>query len=1007
MSTSLAHPVNANQAKNRKNDNSFHVLQKYARNECQFEKRLFFSPFERRAFSLNSFIIFTLMNSFVDRIATDLVINNINLEQTVIIVPSERMINYLQRALFLVDEKPKVAPRIITIDRWVQQLSKRNSINKTVALFELYEIFLANPIEHELKTFDGFLNWGQLLLSDFDEIDRYLVDPKALFRNLKDVKELESWSFSGEELSEGQKKFMAFWDKLGPYYFAYEDRLNKLNLWSKGKAYREVANHLLELIDHSQEYVLAGFNALSVAELSIFKQLKNLGKTKFYFDNDVYYLNDSLHEAGYFQRKIFDYLDIKSQEETLNQLGSKAITIDVVECAQNTDQAAVIGSELKKLNQEELNSTLLLLADETQLKTMLHNLPSSITKANITLGLPLKNTALRTWVDLLFQLQEGIDRYGKKTIYYKILSNFIHHPFLEATLPKSEQLSLNRLEAEAVQKNWHFIKKTAIIQAPIAQALLDLLTTPWEKDWKKGLECIQELNYFLDTHFKDENEYEQTLVRSFTAAVQSLINLFTNTAMPEMSPTTFKRLFEMHWSTENVAYYGNPLNGIQIMGLLETRGLDFKNVFVLGLNEGAMPPTNPIQTLIPMDLRRYFGMPTPRDKQGLFAHHFYRLLHNTDRMLVTYTTSSEDLGSAEPSRFLKQIEMELQAVNPNLKLNKYQITTSNKEEIGDIVIEKSPEIIQRLEELVHKGLSFSKLTKFLTCPLDFYYQTVLKLGEEDKIEEDLESSTQGSILHYVMEKLFEDFVERFDENGKLLPHRNVSIDDLKAMKKRVPLLVEDGFKLCFNDDPETWQQGTNYIQYEMIKESVQASLNREIDILESNLEETLFILDLEKELEAELPLMVNNKEINVKFKGIIDRIDRLGGKIRIIDYKSGKIDDKSLSVTSSRTKLEPADFIIDRFKKSTKTHALQLMLYAFLLQSNSNRKVDEAGIVSFITHKQSPYFVKHDLDLKSVTTLLQEVFNKIFEELFDTNQPFRHNEKAGYCAYCNNVKKPY
>ncbi len=947
------------------------------------------------------------MNSFVDRIAADLLRSNVNLEQMVIIVPSERMINYLQRAFFVVDGKPKIAPKIITIDRWVQQLSKRNTINKTVALFELYELFLANPIEHEVKSFDGFLNWGQLLLSDFDEIDRYLVDPKTLFRNLKDVKELESWSFSGEELSEGQKKFMAFWDKLGPYYFAYEERLNKLNCWSKGKAYREVANNLLQLIDHSQEYVLAGFNALSIAELSIFKQLKSLGRTRFYFDNDAYYLNDTLHEAGYFQRKIFEYLDLKFEEETPRNLATKEFSIDVVECAQSTDQAAVIGSELRKLNPEELNSTLLLLADETQLKTMLHNLPLSISKANITLGLPLKNTALRTWVDLIFQLQDGMDRYGKNTIYYKILSNFIHHPFLEATLPKSEQLALNRIEAEAVQKNWHFIKKSSIAQTPIAQQLLEFLTIPWQKDWKKGLESIQELNYFLDLHFKEKNEYEQTLIRSFTGAVQSLINLFSLVNMPEMSSVTFKRLFEMHWSTENVAYYGNPLNGIQIMGLLETRGLDFKNVFVLGLNEGAMPPTNPIQTLIPMDLRRYFGMPTPRDKQGLFAHHFYRLLHTTERMVATYTTSSEDLGSAEPSRFLKQIEMELQTVNPNLRLNKYQITTSNKEEIGDMVIEKSPEIIQRLEDLVAKGLSFSKLTKFLTCPLDFYYQTVLKLGEEDKIEEDLESSTQGSILHYVMEKLLEDFVERFDENGKLLPHRNVSIDDFKAMKNRVPLLVEEGFKECFNDDPETWQQGTNYIQYEMIKESIQAALNREIDILESNLEESLFILDLEKELEAEIPLMVNDKEVNVKFKGIIDRIDRLGGKIRIIDYKSGKIEQSNLSVRNTRTKLEPADFIIDKFKKSSKTHALQLMLYAFLLQSNSTRKVDKAGIVSFITHKNSPYELEESLDLESVTTLLKEVFNKIFEEMFDTSQPFKHNEKAGYCAYCNNVKKPY
>lgn len=945
------------------------------------------------------------MNAFVDRIAKDLVANNVNLEQTTIIVPSERMITYLQRALFLVDEKPKVSPKIITIDRWVQQLVKKNVINKTVAQFELYKIFLDNPIEHELKTFDAFLNWGQLLLSDFDEIDRYLVDPKSLFRNLRDIKELESWSFTGDNLSEGQKKFMAFWDKLGPYYFAFEEVLKKKNLCTKGKAYKEVTNNLPSLLNRDQTYVLAGFNALSLSELTMFKQMKSLGRTRFYFDNDNYYLKDELHEAGYFQRRIFSFLDEKFPDSSLNVLAQKHLSIDVVECAQSTDQATVMGSELKKLSATDLDSTLLLLADEIQLKAMLHNLPSSIERANITLGLPLKNTSLRTWVDLIFQIQDGIVKYGASSVYYRVLESFIHHPFLEATLPKEEQFALNKIEIEAIQRNWHFIKKDNLKSVPIAYQLISLLTVPWKNDWKKGLQSVQQLNYFLDENFSGENEYEQTLIRSFTASVQSMLNLFEKEDIPEMSQATFKRLFEMHWSTENVAYYGNPLNGLQIMGLLETRGLDFKNVFVLGLNEGAMPPNNPIQTLIPMDLRRYFGMPTPRDKQGLFAHHFYRLLHNAERMLITYTTSSEDLGSAEPSRFLKQIEMELIPANPNVSYNKYQISTSNKEKISDVVIEKTPEIIARLEELIAKGLSFSKLTKFLTCPLDFYYQTVLKLGEEDKIEENLESSTQGSILHYVMETLLEDFVERFDTDGKLLPHRNVSVDDLKAMKKRVPLLVEDGFRECFNDDPETWQQGTNYIQYEMIKQSVVSALDREIKILEESPEEALFILDLEKELEAELPLLVNGKELSVKFKGIIDRIDRLGGKVRIIDYKSGKINDTHLKVSSSRIKLSPSDQIIKKFKSTSKTHALQLMLYAFLLQSNSERKVDKAGIVSFITHKNGPYYLNEALDLESVKTILTEVFNKIFEEMFDTTQPFQHNPNSAYCSYCNNVKK--
>ena len=944
--------------------------------------------------------IFTLMNSFVDRIAQSLVQNQAELNNTIIIVPSERMINYLQKALFLVDEKPKISPKIVTIDRWIQENARLPIINKTIALFELYRIFMENPIEHEIKSFDAFLNWGQTLLSDFDEIDRYLVDPKSLFRNLKDVKDLEAWSFNSEELSVGQQKFLAFWDKLGPYYFAFEEQLKKLHLLTKGKAYKLVANELPELLGNTDHrYVFAGFNALSESEISIFKQLKSLGKAQFFLDNDLYYLKDQMHEAGSFQRVLLERLDMKVPEDTLDVLRNKYMEFNVVECSQTTAQAEVIATELLKLSPRDRPQTLILLADGIQLKSLLHHLPTSIEKANITLGLPLKNTAIKTWVEMIFQFQEGILQYGTSSLYFKQFSAFIHHPFVEATLPDHELRLLYELEARCISRNWQYIAKKNQQVGPIAEQLLQLLQTPWGNNWSRALIDIQNLNEFLDQNLKEKWDMEQTLIRCFSASVQALQNQMSSDSVPEMNRNTFRNLFNQHWSSESIAYYGNPLDGIQIMGLLETRGLDFKNIFILGLNEGAMPPDNPIQTLIPMDLRKYFGLPTPREKQGLFAHHFYRLLHNAEKVVATYTSATESIGTSEPSRFLKQIELELVKANPNIKWIHSQVHAVGKERIQDVVIPKNEEVFKRLDELLNKGLSFTRLTQFIECPLNFYYINVLGIGEENKMEEDLEASTQGQILHFVMETLFGDFAEKFDEEGKLLPTRMITADDLKQMKTQVPMLVEQGFIRFYAEDPETWQRGTNFIQYEMIKELINYELSREIAILKENPEKSLFIVGLENEYKTELEIEVREQKRGIALKGVIDRIDRFGGKLRIIDYKSGKVDAKDMKL--SNTKLEPKDYIIQQLRKNNKVHGLQLLMYSLLLHKSTQKRIEEAGIVSFISHKSSPFFVDFDLSLENVEPLLQSVIQAIIDEMYDPNLPFAHNEHAKYCAYCN------
>ena len=546
-----------------------------------------------------------VMEAFVNRIVGYMAEHALDHQHACIVVPSERMIAYLQRAFYEFYQRPILSPRIVTIDRWIQDLNPIPVLDKTSLLFELYEIFRKDPVEIGVDSFDSFMSWGQMLLSDFEEIDRYLIPADQLFKNLRDIREIENWSFNSEELSKGQIQFMAFWDKLKPYYFALEARLNEKSLTTKGKAYRYLANNIDRAFaeDKDTRFVFAGFNALSESEISIMKQLMIMGRASILMDSDQFYFNDSINEAGQFQRDLCRRLELKTLPFVINELGTKRMDIRVVECPQFTSQAQVVGSELKKLNSQQLNETLVLLADESLLSSILKHLPAEIEQANITVGLPLRQTSLRSWVDLIFRLQESFLRRGNSSIYYRDFIQFAHHPFILGVLSATEKKEIQEIEARIINHNWHFLDRKKLDLSDRLAELNKLIFEPWKNDWLKGIRVIQELNEKLDLWLEEKNELERAIVRRFAHATVVLQNIMTTNA-PPMSIGSFRNLFNGNWSNETIAYFGNPLEGLQIMGLLETRGLDFKRIFVFGLNEGAMPPQNAINTVIPMDLRK-------------------------------------------------------------------------------------------------------------------------------------------------------------------------------------------------------------------------------------------------------------------------------------------------------------------------------------------------------------------------------------------------------------------
>lgn len=949
------------------------------------------------------------MAHFVDKIIAEIEKNQLDYKQLTIVVPSQRMISYLHAAIYKVKKKPTLAPKIVTIDKWIQDILPLPIIEKTPLLFELYEIFKNDPVEQEEVSFDSFITWAPMLLSDFDEIDRYLIPADQLFKNLHDIKVLESWDVNPEDLSKGQLKFMAFWEKLKPYYYALEKKLEQKKQTTKGKAYKQLEQDIEFAFKENKEayFVFAGFNALSEAEIKIMKQLTSLGKASVYMDSDAYYFKDVMHEAGRFHRDLCARLEVKELPFMSDVLQHQSMEIRVIECPQFTAQAQVVGSELAKLSPSELNESLVLLADESLLSSIIKHLPAQISEANITVGLPLRQSSLRSWVDLIFRLQESFIRRGNSSIYYRDFIQFAHHPFVLGILQEKEIKIFQELEAKIIKNNWHFLDRKKINLGTRLNTLNELLFEPWKNDWNLAIQRIQQLNVHLDSCLQKENELEQAIIRRFSQSIVSLQNALLDEQAPKMSLTTFRNLFNGQWANDTIAYFGNPLEGLQVMGLLETRGLDFKNIFVFGLNEGVMPPQNSINSVIPMDLRRYFNLPTPREKQGLFAHHFYRLLHQAEKVLITYSSASESVGSSEPSRYIQQLELELAQINKNIRFEKSFYTGGNAENIDETIVASNPEIVAKIKQLLKKGVSFSMFDKFLKCPLDFYYRYVVGLGEENKVEEDIESNTLGTIIHYVLEQLFKPFEEQVDEFSERKRTQMVTVDAIQRMEKDVPLLMNKSFEEHFSRDPSIWQFGTNHINFEIAKEMVFNVLKREKELLLENPDKSLFILGLEKKLETDLILNIPfyADPIPVKIKGICDRIDQFDGVTRIIDYKSGKVESKNIKLADNpKEGRDYSEELINRKQKhdDAQKHVLQLLTYTYLYYKSTGKFTQLAGIFSFKTIKESPFFLElpDELSNEQIVQLYEQFIETVVNEMLTPHAEFRHNEKSKYCDYC-------
>lgn len=943
--------------------------------------------------SCNTF--FNYIMKFISELTKFLLAQTQPLHEWVVVVPSQRSVRYIQKALYEQAEKPILSPKIITINRFFETVSPLHILDKTRLLFNLYNVHKQHSTA-ENKTFDEFYNWGKTLLSDFDEIDRYQIQSKQLFKNLQDIKEIENWSFNSENLTETQLKFIQFWKELGTYYTIFQQELAQSNASYAGFAVREIAENIDQIFKKypSEKFLFAGFNAHSPAELSVIKQLMMLGKADVLFDGDNYYMNNNLHEAGMFIRKNLEYLGIPQKlVEFKNELAHKSLDVNVIACSQITGQVKATATILQNLTEQQIAETLVLLAEEDLLVPLLKNIPAKVGKANITLGLSLDNSILKTWVELIFKIQKGLQT--RTSAYHKDIFELLYHPFVEEILTDFEKQELIKLELVFKKNNLIYVNPQQLTVPEKIKEILNLIYTNWNNDWAFAVRQLRQINQRIYENLNEENEYEKALLETFDNGIIDLQNCISED-IPPMSLATFKNLFTSHYASLAISYFGNPIDGLQIMGLLETRMLDFKRIICVGMNENNMPPNNQVNSLIPMDLRSYFKMPTVREKQGIFAHHFYRLLHGVEELYLTYSAGSQEFNSSEKSRYIMQMELEWTTVNPNVKFSYKDYSIDNTAvDVSDHVIPKNAFNQNLVKNYLEKGVSASAMGDFYTCPLNFFYKSILKFDDDLRVEEDIESSTFGTLIHDTLERMYTPFANHTLTN-KPETLKRFTQTEIDFFKKHIDDELSKSFEDFFKNR-EAFDTGKNRLSFEMAKKLTYGFFKYEEKHLQE-IQSSICVEALEQTLTAEIPNIQLNgfaEPITLKLKGIIDRIDYHNGGYHIIDYKSGKVDYKLFKLKEINE-----ETVFKQCKKEKKF--LQFYFYLYLFYRNFNTYPKSITFVSFVNINEVESVYDENGNFEALVALFPTIMQRIVDDIFDEKQAYQHEQKGlvSYCKFC-------
>ncbi len=860
------------------------------------------------------------MRSFLGEIVDQVYNEQESIEDTVFILPSKRAGTFLKNGIANRTRRTLFSPEIYSIEEFVGTISGLSSATNTQQLFELYYAYLGQN-KTEQETFLDFSKWGQTLLQDINEIDRYLINTGKLFSNLSAIQEINHWYLTAEK-TKMVDDYIKFWNNLEELYNTFNQRLLHQGIGHQGLIYRKAHENLEPYLEtHSNyRYIFIGFNALNTAESVIIQRVLETKNAEIYWDADSYYLNDPIHDAGYFIRnhqKKWPYLRKNPIKGTSASFLQKK-KIQVVGVPKNISQVKYTGALLKKLNAENselLKRTAVVLSDEALLNPLLNSIPSEIEKVNVTMGYPLNKSNFESFFMQFFEL------YIKKQAngwYYKNVLSFLSHSYTHQLLQEGTVNLAEVLAASIKDRNLTFLKENEIVQYNRDKPQ-NLNTLFFDKSITTAqfIERCLELVFLLKTKLqaaRDTMALEE-LFRFYGVfnQLQELVGKHGFLNDLKSLQTLFKELLAM----ETLDFKGDPLEGLQIMGMLESRNLDFETVIITSVNEGIIPSGKSNNSFIPFDLKKAFGLPTFKEKDAVYTYHFYRLLQRAKNIYLIYNTEPDVLEGGERSRLITQL---LTDGNLREHITEFIAVPEIKVEPNkECRIVKDDALMSLIQGHAKKGFSPSSLSNYIRNPIDFYRQHLLGINDLMEVEETVAANTFGTIIHDTLEDLYTPMIGAY-LNGA----------HLKSIKTKIGDVVKKHFARSYADT--SFLRGKNLIAYNVIIRYIEHFIEREIAQSEGH---RIKILGLEEKME--LTMNIPELPFPVKLKGKLDRIDEKDGELRIIDYKSGK-------VMANQVEIFDWSVITEDYKYSK---AFQLLCYALMFNDSAKLSQLEAGIVSF------------------------------------------------------------
>lgn len=922
-----------------------------------------------------------------------------DMKDTVVVLPNRRAGLFFIRYMGELIDHPSWMPDVKTIEQVFGGLAGQVPADNLSLVFELYEVYC--QLQSEPEDFDRFYFWGELILKDFNDIDQFMADAKTLYRNLSEIKSFEAdlsyltddqvklieqfWKSFKSQKDKEKEKFLRFWQILGDLYERFNAHLDVSGLSYTGKIYRNAVSKLDNMEAPEKHYVFVGFNAFTYTEEKLIKHFIKQYGAEIYWDIDTYYLKDERQESGLFFR---DYrkdpvFGPTFPEEIPSRIASKSKMISTYAVPLKINQANLVGSLLEQVKAgESLEETVVILPDEQLLFPTLHAIPEQIKKLNVTMGYPIRNAPVYAFLDAILDLQRFIKvRNGKTFFYHKPVLDLLSFTYLI----DADSAFVASLKMQISSTNSLDIPSEVFEQGG---GLFSMIF--------KKVEAVELFEYLGDLLSKlAEQLKDDSIQRSYLFQTYKLLNRmkenFKGNRLGDLKTEFFLKLFRQLFREVKLPFEGEPLEGLQLMGVLESRNLDFKRVIVCDVNEGSFPPGGGINSMIPYNLRRAFKLPVQEQNDAIYAYTFYRLLHRAEEVHLIYSTSANQGKAGEMSRFLQQMQVELGISNPQVVMLEATLTPSR-----EIHIEKTEAILDTLRKYVVQGspkghrkkLSASGINSYLDCSLRFYFRYVAGLNEKEEVAAEVDAGVFGSILHKAIEFLYQ--VPEGQEFRKITPH------ELERIKPQIPAMVDKAIMDFYKQSEGTDIHFTG--QMEIVREIF---VNYIQAIVEYDLRNGDFkVLGLEKDYHASIPVNVDGKIRPIGLYGLIDRVDEREGIIRLLDYKTGKDNKKIESIPS----------LVDRENKNRNKAGLQTMLYAYLFQfaNDSNLKPLKPGLFNvkeIFKENFSPFLLMDKSEVENYfdhREEFEEGLSGLLAEIFDANIPFTQTEdilKCGYCPY--------